>query len=157
MHTFTGGADGGSPTAGLVADSAGNLYGTAYQGGIAGTGVNKLGAGVVYKIDTSGRFQVLYSFTGGADGSGPFAGVIVDAQGNLYGTTYNGGVQPNSLGVVYKLSPSGQETVLYAFKGDNGFGGLDGAHPYAGVTADRAGKLYGTTENGGQWRGQPLW
>ncbi len=149
MHMFTGGTDGGHPTAGLVADSAGNLYGTAYQGGIAGTGVGKLGAGVVYKIDTSGRFQVLYSFTGGADGSGPFAGVILDAEGYLYGTTYDGGAQPNSLGVVYKLSASGQETVIYTFQGENGLGGVDGAHPYAGVTADRAGNLYGTTESGG--------
>ncbi len=151
MHTFTGGSDGGNPIAGLTADSAGNLYGTTYQGGIAGAGVNKRGAGVVYKIDTSDRFQVLYSFTGGADGSGPTAGVLVDARGNLYGTTYYGGVQPNSLGVVYKLSPSGQETVLYTFQGDNGFGVVDGAHPYAGVTADRAGNLYGTTQNGGAY------
>ncbi len=156
LHTFTGGSDGGNPIGGLTADSAGNLYGTTYQGGIAGAGVNKRGAGVVYKIDTSGRFQVLYSFTGGADGSGPTAGVIVDARGNLYGTTYYGGGQPNSLGVVYKLSPSGQETVLYTFKGDNGLGGLDGANPYAGLTADRAGNLYGTTQNGGAGGGNPL-
>jgi uncharacterized repeat protein (TIGR03803 family) len=74
MHTFTGGTDGGNPTAGVVSDSAGNLYGTAYQGGIAGGGVYGRGAGVVYKIDTSGRYSVLYSFTGGADGSGPYAG-----------------------------------------------------------------------------------
>lgn len=145
MHTFTGGADGGNLTAGLVSDSAGNLYGTAYQGGIAGTGVNKTGAGVVYKIDTFGRYTVLYRFTGGADGSGPFAGVIPDAAGNLYGTTYNGGVQ-NFYGVVYKLSPSGQETVLYSFTG-----GLDGGNPHAGVTMDAAGNLYGTTYNGGSY------
>ena len=67
LHTFTGGADGGGPCAGVVMDSAGNLYGTAYQGGIAGAGVNKRGAGVVFKIDTAGHYTVLYSFTGGAD------------------------------------------------------------------------------------------
>ncbi len=86
LHTFTGGADGGGPCAGVVMDSAGNLYGTAYQGGIAGAGVNKRGAGVVFKIDTAGHYTVLYSFTRGADGSGPFGGVIVDAAGALYGT-----------------------------------------------------------------------
>jgi uncharacterized repeat protein (TIGR03803 family) len=61
LHTFTGGTDGGNPCAGLVADSVGNLYGTTYQGGIAGSGVNKVGAGAVYKIDTSGQFTVLYN------------------------------------------------------------------------------------------------
>jgi uncharacterized repeat protein (TIGR03803 family) len=143
LHTFTGGTDGGNPCAGVVMDPVGNLYGTAYQGGIAGAGVNKRGAGVVYKIDTGGQYSVLYSFTGGADGSGPFAGVILDSAGNLYGTTYNGGVN-NLYGVVYKLSPSGQETVLYSFKG-----APDGANPYAGVVMDAAGYLYGTTYGGG--------
>ncbi len=140
LHTFTGGTDGGNPTAGVLMDSAGNLYGTTYQGGI--TGVNRFGAGVVYKIDTSGQFTVLYSFTGGTDGSGPFAGVIQDSAGNLYGTTYYGGA--GGYGVVYKLTPSLQETVLYSFKG-----APDGANPYAGVTMDAAGNLYGTTYNGG--------
>jgi len=140
LHTFTGGTDGGNPCGGLVADSAGNLYGTAYQGGIAGA--NKRGAGVVYKIDSSGQYTVLYSFSGGADGSGPIAGVIVDAAGNLYGTTYSGGAQGN--GVVFQFSATGQESVLYTFAGSP-----DGANPYAGVTADAAGNLYGTTFNGG--------
>jgi len=142
LHTFTGGTDGGNPCGGLVADSAGNLYGTTYQGGIAGAGVNQRGAGVVYKIETSGQYTVLYRFTGGADGSGPIAGVILDSAGNLYGTTYNGGVQGN--GVVFKLSAPGQESVLHSFAGSP-----DGANPYAGVTADAAGNFYGTTFNGG--------
>jgi uncharacterized repeat protein (TIGR03803 family) len=76
-----------------------------YQGGAAGAGANKLGAGVVYKIDTSGQFSVLYTFTGGADGSDPSAGVIVDSHGNLYGTTYYGG--SSGYGVVFKISPAG--------------------------------------------------
>jgi len=142
LHTFTGGTDGGNPCGGLVADSAGNLYGTTYQGGIAGAGVNQRGAGVIYKIDTSGQYTVLYSFTGEADGSGPIAGVILDAAGNLFGTTYNGGMQGK--GVVFQLRTAGQETVLYSFAG-----APDGANPYAGVTADAAGNLYGTTFNGG--------
>jgi len=142
MHTFTGGADGGNPCAGLSADSAGNLYGTTYQGGAAGAGVNKLGAGVVYKIDTSGQFSVLYTFTGGADGSGPAASVLLDSSGNVYGTTYYGGA--SGYGVVFKIGSAGQESVLYSFKGSP-----DGANPLAGVTADDAGNLYGTTYGGG--------
>jgi uncharacterized repeat protein (TIGR03803 family) len=93
LHTFTGGADGGNPCAGVVADSAGNLYGTTYQGGVAGAGVYHSGAGVVYKIDTSGKFTVLYTFTGGTDGSDPIAGVTLDSAGNLDGTTYYGGTE----------------------------------------------------------------
>jgi uncharacterized repeat protein (TIGR03803 family) len=84
----------------------------------------------------------LYRFTGAADGSGPYAGVILDAAGNLYGTTYNGG--KDDAGVVYKLTPAGQETVLHSFKGGN-----DGANPYGGVTFGPDGSLYGGTPNDG--------
>jgi len=144
LHTFTGGTDGGTPGAGVAMDSAGNLYGTTYQGGIADAGVNQRGAGVIYKIDSAGLFTVLYSFTGGADGSNPIAGVILNAAGNLYGTTYYGGAQGN--GVVFQLGGSGQETALYSFKGA---GASDGANPVAGVVADAVGNLYGTTYQGG--------
>jgi uncharacterized repeat protein (TIGR03803 family) len=144
LHTFTGGSDGGNPCGGVVTDSSGNLYGTAYQGGIPGAGVNKRGAGVIYKIDNSGQYTILYSFTGGADGSGPIAGVVVDAAGNLYGTTYSGGAQ--GYGVVFKLNAAGQESVLHSFMGA---GASDGANPFAGVTEDAAGNLYGTTYGGG--------
>lgn len=143
LHNFTGGPDGAGPAGGLVADPAGNLYGTTYAGGLAGAGEYKGGAGVVYKIDTAGQFSVLYTFTGGADGSGPAAGVILDRAGNLYGTTYYGGAADN-WGVVYKLSPSGRQTVLHTFTGTT-----DGANPVAGVTLDAAGNLYGTTYYGG--------
>ena len=83
LYTFTGGADGGNPYAGVIADSAGNLYGTTYYGGTAN-------AGVVYKLAPSGQETVLYSFSGGADGSNPRAGLISDSDGNLYGTTVSG-------------------------------------------------------------------
>ncbi len=142
LHTFTGGVDGGNPYAGIVADSNGNLYGVTYQGGTAGAGVNKRGAGVVFKIDTTGHFTVLYAFTGGTDGGNPYAGVILDPAGNLYGTTYYGGA--SGYGVVYRLSPANQETILYSFTG-----GLDGGNPYAGLTLDSTGNLYGTTYGGG--------
>ena len=117
LHSFTSGADGGGPIAGVIRDSAGNLYGTTFYGGAAN-------GGVVYKLDTAGHEIVLYNFTGGADGSQPDAGVIRDSAGNLYGTTYLGGAA--NAGVVYKLDPSGHETVLYSFTG-----GADGGYPGA--------------------------
>ncbi|MGA2136520.1 MAG: choice-of-anchor tandem repeat GloVer-containing protein [Bryobacteraceae bacterium] len=134
LYTFTGGTDGGYPNAGVIRDSAGNLYGTTIQGGS--------GAGVVYMLDTSGHETVVYSFTGGADGGRPFAGVIRDSAGNLYGTTYQGGTA--NAGVVYELDVTGHETVLYTFTG-----GADGGNPFAGVIRDSAGNLYGTTYQGG--------
>ncbi|MGO4880050.1 MAG: choice-of-anchor tandem repeat GloVer-containing protein [Bryobacteraceae bacterium] len=96
---------------------------------------------MVFKCGSAG-YQVLHSFKGGTDGANPYAGVTLDPAGNLYGSTYQGGTA--NAGVVYKIDPSGQETVLYAFTG-----GDDGANPYAGVTLDSAGNLYGTTVNGG--------
>jgi uncharacterized repeat protein (TIGR03803 family) len=129
LHNFKGGADGANPYAGVVADPAGNLYGTTYKGGPSN-------AGTVYELTPSGQETVLYSFTGGDDGGNPYAGVILDAAGNLYGTAYAGGSDGGV--VVYKLSPSGQETVLHAFEGSKG-----GEGPYAGVVSDGAGNLYG--------------
>ena len=85
--------------------------------------------------------RCFYTFTGAADGSGPYDGVILDAAGNLYGTTYNGG--KDNAGVV-----AGQETVLHSFKGGN-----DGANPYGGVTFGPDGSLYGGTPNGGASEG----
>jgi len=135
LYSFTGGADGGGPFAGVILDAAGNLYGTTAFGGAAGYGV-------VYKVGTTGEETVLYSFTGGADGGTPYAGVILDAAGNLYGTAAQGGTA--NKGVVYKLDTAGQERVLYNFTG-----GVDGANPNAGVIRDSAGNLYGTTVYGG--------
>jgi uncharacterized repeat protein (TIGR03803 family) len=105
---------------------------------------------VVFKLDSSGNETVLYAFSGGADGGVPQADVIRDAAGNLYGTTGFGGNTSSSClfgsagcGVVFKLDPSGNETVLYAFSG------MDGASPTAGLIQDAAGNLYGTTPFGG--------
>ena len=137
LYSFTGGADGGNPNAGVIRDSAGNLYGTTTYGGA-------LGAGVVYKLNASSNETVLYSFTGGADGKSPYAGVIRDSAGNLYGTTYWGGMY--TYGVVYKLDRFGKETVLHSFMGGQ-------PQPYAGVIRDSAGNLYGTSESGGDLAG----
>ncbi|HUE03540.1 MAG TPA: choice-of-anchor tandem repeat GloVer-containing protein [Bryobacteraceae bacterium] len=139
VYSFKGSADGANPYAGVVQDSAANLYGTTYLGGPAN-------AGVVYKVSPSGEETVLYAFTGGADGGNPYAGVILDTAGNVYGTTLKGGSGNCSggCGVVYKITPAGQQNVLYSFTGAS-----DGASPYGGVIADEAGNLYGTTSAGG--------
>ena len=100
------------------------------------------GDGVVFKVDPAGKETVLYSFTGGADGAGPSGDLVRDSDGNLYGTTSGGG--PSNAGVVFKLDPTGKETVLYSFTG-----GADGANPFAGLIRDEAGNLYGTASAGG--------
>jgi uncharacterized repeat protein (TIGR03803 family) len=140
LHSFGFGFD---PYAGLVRDSAGNFYGTTSAGGI---GCNFIGCGVVYKLDTAGNYTVLYEFTGGSDGGSPFAGVVLDSDGNLYGTTTYGGANLN--GVVYKLDKAGSQTVLHTFTG-----GADGGAPRSGVVRDRKGILYGTTFSGGSGHG----
>jgi len=104
LHNFSNFPRGANPPAGVIRDSAGNLYGTTLHGGAAN-------AGVVYKLNTAGHETVLHSFTGGADGGEPYAGVIRDSAGNLYGTTLGGGAM--QLGVVYEVDTAGQETVLH--------------------------------------------
>jgi|HubBroStandDraft_6_1064221.scaffolds.fasta_scaffold00165_7 uncharacterized repeat protein (TIGR03803 family) len=150
LHAFTGGADGGDPNAGVIRDNEGNLYGTTDFGGSG-----SLSAGTVFKLDDTGQETVLHSFCSSSnctDGNGPFAGVIRDHEGNLYGTTLGGGefcTQYGGCGVVFKLDPSGKETVLYNFC-PNGFGNCtDGSFSTAGVVRDNEGNLYGTTGSGG--------
>jgi uncharacterized repeat protein (TIGR03803 family) len=134
LYNFTGGTDGGDPYSNVIRGADGGLYGTAYLGGAAGDGV-------VYRVNEAGVETVLYSFMGGTDGANPYAGVIPDTEGNLYGTTEIGGT--GNWGVVYKLDTAGHETVLYNFTG-----GLDGGSPGA-VIRDSAGNIYGTTGMGG--------
>jgi uncharacterized repeat protein (TIGR03803 family) len=141
LHSFTGGADGATPRAGLILDSTGNLYGTALQGGPP---CGSFTCGVVFKVDSSGNQTVLHGFTG-ADGLWPEAGLLRDSGGNLYGTTSAGGSSGH--GVVFKLdATTGTETVLYTFTG-----AADGAQPLAGLVPDSAGNLYGTTQTGGDF------
>jgi len=97
LHSFAGPpTDGSLPHAGVIRDSSGNLYGTTYTGGSAGFGI-------VYTLNTMGTESVLYNFTGGADGGYPYAGVVRNAAGNLYGTTSTGGTA--GAGVVFMLQP----------------------------------------------------
>jgi len=151
LYRFNGGNDGANPYGGdLLFDQAGNLYGTAYNGG---SGSCPGGCGIVYKLTPSGGSwteSMVYVFqqTGG-DGQHPWAGVIFDAAGNLYGTTVNGGAY--GYGAIYELTPSGSgwtETILYSFTS-----GTDGANPYAGVIFDQEGNLYGATGVGGSGGG----
>jgi uncharacterized repeat protein (TIGR03803 family) len=135
LYSFTDGTDGGSPNAGVIRDSAGNLYGTTHHGGAQSQ------QGVVYKLDTAGHETVLYTFTGAADGGRPYAGLVRDPAGNLYGTTVGGGT---GWGVVYKVDTAGHEAVLYNFTNR-----ADGSLPYGGVILDAAGNLYGTADGGG--------
>jgi uncharacterized repeat protein (TIGR03803 family) len=135
VHTFTGGTDGGNPLSGFVIGPAGNLYGTASAGGSSGIGV-------VFKLSQSGQQTILHNFTGGADGSTPEGSLILNAAGNLFGTTMAGGA--SNAGTVFKITRNGKETVLYSFAGNP-----DGANPVARLAIDKAGNLYGTTTAGG--------
>jgi len=137
LYSFTGGSGGATPYAGLILDAKGNLYGTTYNGGASGVGT-------VFKLSKTGKETVLYSFTGGTDGASPYAGLILDAKGNLYGTTFYGGAY--GAGTVFKLSKTGKETVLHSFTG-----GTDGKNPYADLIQDPKGNLYGTTFYGGAY------
>jgi uncharacterized repeat protein (TIGR03803 family) len=143
-------ADGSQPTAGVIQDGSGNLYGTTSLGGVNN-------GGVVFKLDSAGTYTVLYSFcsqTNCTDGETPYAGLIEDSAGNLYGTTYFGGVSvsPDNLGsgVVFKVDGTGGYSVLYNFCSQTNC--VDGASPwYAGLIEDASGNLYGTTAYGGTY------
>lgn len=137
LHTFVGRGDGATPYAGLIQDSAGNLYGTTYYGG-------KYGLGSVYKMDSSGNVTILHSCVGGStDGKYVWGGVVRDAAGNLFGTTASGGT--NGFGTVFELTASGKWKLLYSFLGFPS----DGENPEAGLVRDPAGNFYGTTAGGG--------
>jgi len=171
LHTFSGGHDGGVGGNNMVADWAGNLYGTVDVGGNQSTkcegsnGNGSLpGCGVVFKLSRTDhgpwKETVLHTFTAGEDGGLPNGGVILDSAGNLYGTTVYGGdhrpyncqanpgYYPPGCGVVFKLTPTEHgpwtETVLYTFTG-----GADGNEPDSKLTFDSQGNLYGTTGIGG--------
>jgi uncharacterized repeat protein (TIGR03803 family) len=151
IYQFVGGTDGAHPDVGnLVFDRAGNIYGTTGQGGAANQGT-------VYELTPSGggwTEKVLYSFLGGNDGAQPFSGVILDAAGNLYGTTTGGGGSGCGglgCGTVYQLTSTGSgwtENILYSFQA-----GATGENPYGGLIFDQAGNLYGTTLAGGSGGG----
>ncbi|HLI62726.1 MAG TPA: choice-of-anchor tandem repeat GloVer-containing protein [Terriglobales bacterium] len=156
IYTFTGGPDGAYPSTGLTMDAAGHLYGTAFSGGTAGMGT-------VFFLSNNGgawTFQPLHSFSGGPDGAGPLAQLVIGPDGALYGSTTAGGGGPCmgsngylGCGTVYKLRPpmsapasaihNWSTTVLYSFSGN------DGQYPQGELTFDQTGNIYGTTVTGG--------
>jgi uncharacterized repeat protein (TIGR03803 family) len=140
LYRFTGGTDGAVPLAGLVRDSAGNLYGTTYYGGAQNLGV-------VFELDTTNKETVLHTFAGPPDGASPDGALFLDAAGNLYGMTTQGGTCMAGCGSIYQLrhtsSGAWKETVLYRF------GGTDGSIPLGALIRDSAGNFYGTTYEGG--------
>lgn len=150
LHSFGAAGDGASPLAGLIFDAKGNLYGTTQEGG-------KFGEGTVFEMSPTSKGtwneKVLFSFNG-KDGEAPNSGIIFDASGNIYGTTYEGGGAGDGCtglgcGVVYQLAKgakgSWSEKVLHTFSN----AGKDGWFPAAGVVMDSAGTLYGVTVHGG--------
>jgi uncharacterized repeat protein (TIGR03803 family) len=137
LYSFTNGADGAQPVAGLVQGSDGNFYGATLYGG-----TNSLGA--LFKMSASGSVTALYSFTNGADGLFPVATLLLGSDGNFYGTTANGGGAPGiGDGTVFKMAPSGLFTPLYSFNGN------DGSIPVGGLAQGGDGNFYGTTKLGG--------
>src|SRR5579863_265185 len=139
LHSFTGGSDGSLPDAVLFYHD-GNLYGTTYSGGANGVGA-------VFEITLAGKETVLYSLKGQpSDGQGPEAGVIY-YKGAFYGTAVGGGMSSGGEGTVFKVTPSGKETVLHTFTGSP-----DGSEP-VGDLMEYGGNLYGTTSDGGSYGG----
>ncbi len=136
LHSFSGTQDAQGPSAGLIHDAKGNLYSTTVGGG-------KYDWGAVFRVSSTGKETVLFSFAGGAAGQNPFAGVVRDAAGNFYGTTSYGGAF--NMGTVFEVDRTGKQTVLHSFTG-----GPDGGLPFAGLAPDGE-DLYGTTESGGSF------
>jgi uncharacterized repeat protein (TIGR03803 family) len=151
LYSFNGGTDGNGVNAGLIIDALGNLYGTTSEGGThyAGT-VFRL----THKADGRWTEKILHNFGyyNGKDGSTPNGSLILDARGNLYGTTYFGGdriCDGYGCGAVFELTPkaggSWTETVLHNFNAN----GKDGYYPQANLIFDASGNLYSTTYEGG--------
>src|SRR5581483_7740537 len=145
LHAFSGSPDGAHPTAGLLLDSAGNLYGTTAMGG-AQTCKTLPDCGVVFKLDSSGNYSIPLSFNG-KGGADPITPLVEDNRGNLYGVTQRGGGGGCALGagcgVLFRLGANGKEIVLHTF----GLDPSDGIYPNALLLRGRV--LYGTTLQGG--------
>jgi uncharacterized repeat protein (TIGR03803 family) len=142
LYSFPGGAGGANPQGSLIMDASGILYGTTQNGGSDGWGT-------VFRLAPNGsdgyNKSVLYNFQGGTDGMNPIAGLVMDKSGNLFGTTFIGGINP--YGTVYRLAPNGSggyaESVLFSFDT------ADGGSSIGSLIMDATGNLYGTCVGGG--------
>jgi uncharacterized repeat protein (TIGR03803 family) len=142
LYSFTGGADGANPTtATMVRDAQGNLYGTTQHGGdnICNASTHP-GCGTVFRLDAAGNLTVLHTFSGAALDAGASSGLVLDGNGNLYGTADDGIAN----GLVFEIAKNGTYTVLYDFTG-----GSDGDFSTGNLVQDAAGNLYGTSLFGG--------
>ncbi len=137
LWSFTGGNDGANPMAGLLQGGDGNFYGTTY-----GSGSGPSAYGTVFRISPSGSLTSLWSFTGGNDGSYPWAALVQGSDSNFYGTASYGGAY--GAGTAFRISPGGSLTNLWSFTGGN-----DGATPQAGLVLGIDSNFYGTTSSGG--------
>jgi uncharacterized repeat protein (TIGR03803 family) len=156
IHRFTGeNADGRNPLGGLVFDKSGNLWGTTQVGGHSQSSTcsaDRL-CGTVFELtpNANGTWteSTLFSFSDNSTGFNPVTNLVIDDEGNLYGTTVNGG--PSLQGLVFKLTPEGNGKVTESIVHDFGSGGCctDGVHPFNGLTIDAAGSLYGAVQGGG--------
>ena len=151
LHNFNGN-DGSRPFGPLVQDAAGNLYGVTQQGGnlscpgLPSESFPEHGCGAVFKLSKNGVLTILHAFSGGAGGAIPQPGLLLDASGNLYGSTLQGGT--SDFGILFKIAANGAYRVLHRF------GGPEGSHPNGGLVSDSAGNLYGTAQfNGGKTLG----
>ena len=150
LHSFAGGSDGQNPVVPLIMDKFGNLYGATVYGGLR----NNQG-GTIFRISRAGKYSVVHRFSGAPnDGQNPWGSLTMDGAGNLYGTTFLGGSSlatpcqpargPRGCGTVFKITPAGQETILYNFNG-----GTDGGLPMGNVQPDSQSNLYGTASGFG--------
>ncbi len=150
IHRFSTGtrSDGSGPYGGLVFDKAGNLWGTTLSGGTAGVGT-------IFELSPAAgggwTERVAFNFTGNSTGYTPYAGLVIDAAGSFYGTTYVGGVNGNGSVFRMRLNSDGQltETILHSFAACSAEECPDGVAPFGGLVLDAAGNLYGTTSVGG--------
>jgi uncharacterized repeat protein (TIGR03803 family) len=135
LYAFTGNSDNGAPSARLVQASNGEFYGTTPHYNTYGT---------VFRMTSQGVFTTLHQFGGGSDGSDPDAALVLGEDGNLYGITRVGGA--HGKGTVFKITPQGTFTTMYAFAG-----GADGGNPIGGLAKNTNGVMYGTTYYGGDY------
>lgn len=158
LYKFQGKSDGGNPTGSLIADGAGNLYGTAVDGGKqsrknCGGTKGTTTCGVVFRVSPKGAETAFYQFGGGSDGAIPESGLVGDPGGNHYGVTAGGGTSESyckrGCGTVFKFATDETESVLHRFVGGN----TDGQGPAGSLTLDKAGNLYGTAALGGSSTG----
>ena len=140
LYKFNDGDDGEYPEQAPVVDAVGNVYGTML------TMNGSEYAGVVWKIDTNGVFSLLHKFTGKADGFGPNGPLIINTDGNIYGTTAQGGTVKGGTGqgTLFRITPAGVFSVIHTFTG-----GSDGAGPTGTLAHDSTGAIYGATSGTG--------